>query len=286
MKKLFALSLTFILLTLIAACDVDEVIEFDEAAYYMSLDINPSVEFVLDDNETVIAFTINDEHAEILVADSFFLDLRAEEAVRLLLLEAIETGYIGLDVNDNAVHIAADKLDEQTPDEATLEFEARMRETAADFFSTRGIGVAILEESLDDALIDEAQDHGVSIARLRMMRKAAEIDLGLDFEDALALTPAEVAEIIVDTHDARIEDYNLNRRAEALERYEALVDMFAEKIEQHRFNVRNELVPIPNLEIYTNAFVSAKDVRRNAFSNRIEDNLAEADDIIDNNGNE
>ena len=75
----------------------------------MTVDINPSVEFMIDDENKVISATaLNDDGSIILVGEAF-VGKTPEEAVELMLTVATETGYLvkgNVQATDNAVKIS------------------------------------------------------------------------------------------------------------------------------------------------------------------------------------
>jgi hypothetical protein len=75
----------------------------------MTVDINPSVEFMIDDENKVISATaLNDDGSIILVGEAF-VGKTPEEAVELMLTVATETGYLvkgNVTAADNAVKIS------------------------------------------------------------------------------------------------------------------------------------------------------------------------------------
>ena len=75
----------------------------------MTVDINPSVEFMIDDENKVISATaLNDDGSVILVGEAF-VGKTPEEAVELMLTVATETGYLvkgNVQATDNQVKIS------------------------------------------------------------------------------------------------------------------------------------------------------------------------------------
>ncbi len=75
----------------------------------MTVDINPSVEFMIDDeNKVVSATALNDDGSIILVGEAF-VGKTPEEAIELMLTVATETGYLvkgNVEATDNQVKIS------------------------------------------------------------------------------------------------------------------------------------------------------------------------------------
>lgn len=60
----------------------------------MTVDINPSVEFMIDDENKVVSVTALNDDGSILIVGEAFVGKTAEEAVELMLSLATETGYL------------------------------------------------------------------------------------------------------------------------------------------------------------------------------------------------
>lgn len=75
----------------------------------MTVDINPSVEFMVDDQNKVVSVTAMNDDAAILIIDESFVGKSPEEAVELMLSVAKDTGYLiegNVEAGENAVKIS------------------------------------------------------------------------------------------------------------------------------------------------------------------------------------
>src|SRR5690554_5769587 len=99
MKKLFVLLGLVVVGLLLSACTTATV----DAATYIGVDINPSIEFTVDENNEVVSFKLLNEDAEIVAADLDFLGMDFEEALELYLDAAVEAGYLDVNREDNAI---------------------------------------------------------------------------------------------------------------------------------------------------------------------------------------
>lgn len=102
-KKLGTVLLGASLLFEIAACS--STVETEAANIYVSVDINPSIEFIIDENDNVISYNLLNEDAEVLCVDVDFIGMNIEEAVELFVELATEAGFIDVDSEDNEVLI-------------------------------------------------------------------------------------------------------------------------------------------------------------------------------------
>lgn len=75
----------------------------------MTVDINPSVEFMIDDENKVVSVTALNDDGSILIVGEAFVGKTAEEAVELMLSLATETGYLvkgNVEAGENTVKIS------------------------------------------------------------------------------------------------------------------------------------------------------------------------------------
>ncbi len=92
MKKSIAATLT---LSLALACAVPlSACNTQEDYTRMTVDINPSVEFILDSDEKVVSVTALNDDGALIVAGEAFVGKDAEEAAQLVVSLATETGYL------------------------------------------------------------------------------------------------------------------------------------------------------------------------------------------------
>lgn len=75
----------------------------------MTVDINPSVEFMVDDENKVVAVTALNDDGSILIVGETFIGKTPEEAVELMVSIAVETGYLvegSIEANENTIKIS------------------------------------------------------------------------------------------------------------------------------------------------------------------------------------
>lgn len=75
----------------------------------MTVDINPSVEFMIDDENKVVSVTALNDDGSILIVGEAFVGKTAEEAVELMISLATETGYLvkgNAQASENTVKIS------------------------------------------------------------------------------------------------------------------------------------------------------------------------------------
>lgn len=102
MKKIFSYVLAICLiipgLLLFSACNKNET----KQSRVMTVSVNPSVEFILDENDKVVTVNASNDDGNFIIASVSFTGLNAKDAVNLFLQTANENGFI---IEDNAIQI-------------------------------------------------------------------------------------------------------------------------------------------------------------------------------------
>ena len=95
-----------------------------DAVAFVTVDINPSIELMVDDQNKVVSATALNDDGSVLIAGEALVGMQAEDAAELIVSIATETGYLvkgNVSVNENEVKISvsgnseyAEKLLEKT----------------------------------------------------------------------------------------------------------------------------------------------------------------------------
>ena len=113
----------------------------EDAALRMTVDINPSVEFILDEENRVLSVAALNDDGAILIAGEAFVGKTAEEAVRMVVSISAETGYLvkgELNADENGVTVSL------TGDAAAADEAYRKIESAVNgFLEDSGIAAAV-----------------------------------------------------------------------------------------------------------------------------------------------
>lgn len=133
--RFLSLAMSFLVLfgsaSVLSSCAEKEAPMPPEGTYTrMTVDINPSVEFMVDDQNKVVSATALNDDGSILIAGEAFVGKTPEEAVEMVVSLANDTGYLvkgSVEVGDNTVKISIsgnseyadylrDKIDENVQD--------------------------------------------------------------------------------------------------------------------------------------------------------------------------
>lgn len=109
-KRIVCLSMAIItLLSLLGLVSCGNLEPEEGTVTRMTVDINPSVEFMLDDENKVVSVTALNDDGSILIVGESFIGKTPEEAVELMVSIAAETGYLvegNVAANENTVRIS------------------------------------------------------------------------------------------------------------------------------------------------------------------------------------
>ncbi len=274
MKKLLALFITSFALFSLAACGLfeNDDITVEEGTTYTSIDINPSIEMILDEEGIVVTVSYLNEDAEIVAANLELIGLPFKEALEIYIDAAIEAGYIDVDSNENIITITND--DEAVEEDLKADVEAILAE--------RAVGAAIFGGEMLEAYHALAEDYDISVGRARLISRAVEIDGELTFEEALELSQQEIMSILIAEHRANMETFIAERREAALAMQEEMREGAMERVEAHRADVDAGLIDAPDYDAIRADVEANIEAIRAAYQDRIEEALQEAKDRKDN----
>ncbi len=215
MKKITLILVTLGVLLGVSACTSASA---EASEYYVSVDINPSIEFIVDEDDLVVSFELLNEDAEIIAADIDFVGMNVEDALALFLERATEAGYIDVTSDDNAVLITV--LGEEETDE-TGELRNRLRARAQREFAERNIMASVFTEDFTaEDLVAEANELGITPGKLKMIKAVQSIDDTLLTEDAIDMSVKDLMALIRAHHQearAAMTESRINARIQLRE---------------------------------------------------------------------
>jgi len=239
MKKLIGLIVALTFAFTLAACQEPEEDPINgEETSYLALDINPGVEFILNEDEEVVSIRLLNEDAEAVAANLELEGLPYDIAVERFIEAAIETGYIDVDSNENIVTVTAD-------DEAVQEDR---RQAVEDILAERKVGAAVFGGEINEEYRTLAEEHDISVGRARLISRAVEIDEDLTFEAALDLEHGEIMTILIDEHREKMDEFIEERRAQAQALKDEMTAMAEERVEAHRQQVDQDEIDTPDYD--------------------------------------
>jgi hypothetical protein len=180
MKKLIiALGLGVFLLGLTACSEAQPY----EA--YVTVDINPSIGFVVNEQNVVkTAYALN-EDGEMLMLQLNLAEKSVEAALGEVIDEAIDLGFIDVDATETTIEV--DALGET--EQITKRVREMVQEKVSDHMSERALNANVRSRVYDTTEQAAAQNKGVSPMQIRLLNQAMLMDPELSEDEALEATP-------------------------------------------------------------------------------------------------
>ena len=180
MKKLIiALGLGLFLLGL-TACSEAEPYEA-----YVTVDINPSIGFVVNEQNVVkTAYALN-EDGEMLMLQLNLAEKSVEAALGEVIDESIELGFIDVDATETTIEV--DALGET--EQITERVREMVQDKLSDHMSERALNANVRSRVYDTTEQTAAQNKGVSPMQIRLLNQAMLMDPELSEDEALEATP-------------------------------------------------------------------------------------------------
>ncbi len=235
LKKLGTIVLGVTLLLGISACTEAAPVKVEAAGTYVAVDINPSIEFIVDEDDIVISYNLLNEDAEIICAGTDFVGMNIEDAVALFVQLATEAGYIDPEGEDNAVLITVIGDDEtELDEELTEELQTRIRNSVMRYMAMNFINAEVITEDFtQEDLVAQAQELGVSPGKLRLSLLAQLIDPELVLEELLEMPIRDLMAIVREHHQEVISEMTEEQLALRQEQREDLVEQFRQRFTDH-----------------------------------------------------
>lgn len=144
----------------------------------MELNLNPSVQLLLDNDNKVMSVNCLNEDAEILLSDQDLEGKTAEEATKIFIELSFEAGYLNLYSEDNT-NPEGKKFEIsiycEIPDEV-LELKDKLVQVANDFFDENGV-IAGAVANISDNLSEAIEKIGVKVEEVYNLTKDQVLDL-------------------------------------------------------------------------------------------------------------
>lgn len=191
-----------------AGCDNNKK---DVATSYVSMDINPSVELVLDQNNNVISYSCENEDALLMLYSENIIGLNVEKASQKIIDLAIEFGYLTEDNCGVQVNVASDNSKVETnildkigvvveKAEGKLSFEVN--------YNREGSFVLNYElAKLKEKNPDNEYYQNLTAGKLEVINSALACDWTLTMDEAVKMSVKELL-AVVDNAYSQLETYS------------------------------------------------------------------------------
>jgi len=146
----------------------------------VTIDINPSIEITLNDNDEVINITAINTDGELLIdRDINFKGLSLDKTIEIIIAEAIKKGFIVDDDEENIIliDVSSNKLEIKERIEQSLEVKISSEMSkVAHAFQIRRENREELSDDEEQDLVDESVKYKLSAAKLYLINKIIDID--------------------------------------------------------------------------------------------------------------
>ena len=233
MKKLLIAMFMVLFVGSLAACTLNDS---KASESYLLVEINPKIEFTLDEEEKVISINLLNEDAEIVAADLDLIGLSYEEALDLFLEAALEAGYIDVSSEDNAIFVTLYSDDE----EYEGDLNERVRGRAEEFMVRERIqGGVFGGELLREDIKAIADEYDVRFNQARAAYAVSEAFEDITLEEAIEMEFQELMQLLRTNHQERMQAFGQEMRERANAIREGLNAENRERLEEHRANHDN-----------------------------------------------
>ncbi len=161
---------------------------------YVTLDINPSVEIITDEEGLVEQVNALNEDAQVLLEGSDFVGRPIDEVVEDLMQLALELGYLDFDV-DNAILVTTASDDLEDLEDLDAAIEAKVQ----NFVNQKQIRIDLIRAQFEDneAIQTLAEELGISVGKVKLITYAMAFDETITYETAAEMSVRDLNRIIV-----------------------------------------------------------------------------------------
>ncbi len=205
---------------------------------YLAVDINPTVELVVD-GETVVTVKAGNDDAAVLLSGENFEDMSVEEALQKIVELAEELGYLTEENDDVKISVTADKAEII---EMIEEMAKRGAEKGSDKAKVNNVPRSGDERKVKDLQGEDAEKYaGLTPSKLRLIEAIMEYDDTMTYEIGASMKVDELADML----------------DELAEQFEGLIGDEMEKLFQEKYEEAKHLAQSQMAAVYGEEYVAA-----------------------------
>ena len=182
----YSLATIFILVVLVVLAFSSQA-STPVVASTITVDINPSIQITLDEDDMVINVTaINTDGEEIVNKDIEFRGLTLDRTIEIIIRSAYERGFIVESDEENIILISVESKNE----EVRGRLEVKLEEKISNEVNKYGPVVRVIKERHSnitneqiDQLVQTAKNNNISVAKLLLIRKIIALDSTRSLEE-------------------------------------------------------------------------------------------------------
>jgi hypothetical protein len=185
MKWLFGLGMMALVMLGAWGCST---IEAKEA--YLTIDINPRIDLTVNGQDKVIDAGALNEDGEVLLLDLDLIGKKYDEAIEMILDQAINLGFIDIEAPETLVSVSS--IAENSEFGETIRNKV-MNKVNASFEERAMMGKAV-QKTASESTVAEAGQFGVTPEKLNLAKRFCEWDDSMDLEDAVRMSTQQLLE--------------------------------------------------------------------------------------------
>lgn len=209
----------------LAACDSTQV---STKYSYVSLKINPEVDFVVDESGKVASYYCVNEDAEVLLGDVDLSGQSIEEATENVLDMAVDAGYVDVETTGDKIEVGV--IDENGKEDAET-FE-KLEKNLNQYFENKGVFGKVSKVALDTYLA-QAQEMGISVGHVKILMLACDRS-GLTLDELKDKPMNELMKIIHEKNDKKLKEKDNAKKQEHKLAKEEKIEQNAQKLQEHK----------------------------------------------------
>lgn len=172
----------------------------NQASSIVDFDVNPSIEIVLDKENKVIRMdAINDEGEEVL-EDIDYKNREVDQVVYQMLDAMIAQGYLSKEKLENHILLSVEHPDHEQAEELRI----RLNSAVSKYLEEKGIEAQVTDQEMveDDEEEEIAEEYGISLGKLTLIRKVMKEHKNLKIDDLADLSLQELTQLLDDSREA------------------------------------------------------------------------------------
>ncbi|MBE6672135.1 MAG: hypothetical protein E7599_01245 [Ruminococcaceae bacterium] len=166
---------------------------YDTVAATVTLDVNPSLEIKVDENEKVLEVIALNEDAKQIIGNMDFQNSSLEVTVNALIGSMLQNGYINQ--TTNSVLLSVDSTDESTGNAIKDKLSAEIS-TLIHTETIQGSVISQIVNSKDEELIALATEYGISIGKAKLIQTIIKVTPNKEFSHYAKLSITELHNIM------------------------------------------------------------------------------------------
>ena len=161
---------------------------------YVSIDINPSLELMIDGNQKVLVQIPRNEAATIVLNGVDLVGESLEEAVARFIEEATQAGYLDVTTSDNAILLEA----VHENNEWEVELRQSLQHAAEQAFQQQALFGVVLTGQGSPELKAAASEADLSVGKYYLVNQLLTLDASLNFDDLKTESVRQLQQMITE----------------------------------------------------------------------------------------